>query len=166
MREIKVTQIPISAFELIGDDWMLISAKDEQGRTNAMTASWGGLGVLWGKQVAYIFIRPQRYTKQVLDCGHSLSLSFFDNSQKKMLSYMGSVSGRDEDKIKTAALDYTIQDDAIVFDKAKYTFICEKLYCQEMKEECFIDKGIISKWFKQKDFHYMYIVEIKKVLVQ
>ena len=32
-----------------------------------MTASWGGLGVLWGKPVAFIFLRPTRYTKEFVD---------------------------------------------------------------------------------------------------
>ena len=40
---------------------MLITAGDEN-RHNAMTASWGGVGELWGKYVSTIYIRPQRYT--------------------------------------------------------------------------------------------------------
>ena len=49
-----------SVFSLIGDRWMLVAATDKSGKTNAMTASWGGMGVLWGKKVAFVFIRPQR----------------------------------------------------------------------------------------------------------
>ena len=49
--------------ESISKQWMLISAIDKSGKANAMTASWGGVGELWGKDVVFIFIRPQRYTK-------------------------------------------------------------------------------------------------------
>ena len=50
-----------NVFSLIGDQWMLITAGTED-KCNTMTASWGGLVVLWGKPVATVYIRPQRYT--------------------------------------------------------------------------------------------------------
>ncbi|MES9144000.1 hypothetical protein ABEP44_12785, partial [Cutibacterium acnes] len=58
--EIKPEELNQSPFKLIGSDWTLITAEKE-GKANTMTASWGGLGVMWGKNVAYIVIRPQRY---------------------------------------------------------------------------------------------------------
>ena len=45
---------------------MLITAGTAE-RCNTMTASWGGLGVLWGDPVATIYIRPQRYTKEFVE---------------------------------------------------------------------------------------------------
>ncbi len=38
-----------------------------RGDCNTMTASWGGLGVLWNKPMATIYVRPQRYTFQFLE---------------------------------------------------------------------------------------------------
>ena len=51
-----------NVFSLIGDRWMLITAGNGE-VCNTMTASWGGLGILWGAPVATCYIRPQRYTK-------------------------------------------------------------------------------------------------------
>ncbi|MDC9277094.1 flavin reductase family protein, partial [Clostridioides difficile] len=31
-------------------------------------------------------------------------------------------------------------------------------------EECFIEKDIIDKWYPEKDYHTMYVVEIEKIL--
>ena len=67
IREIQPEQLRQNVFEMIGKQWTLITAADRQGKVNAMTASWGGLGVLWSKNVAYIFVRPQRYTHELLD---------------------------------------------------------------------------------------------------
>lgn len=50
-------------FTLIGKQWMLITA-EKDGKVNTMTASWGGLGEIWGQSAAYIVVRPQRYTKE------------------------------------------------------------------------------------------------------
>ena len=92
-----------SPFHLIGKVWQLIAA-EKDGKVNAMTASWGGLGVMWGKNAAYIVIRPQRYTKEFVDTAETFSLSFFGDCYRDMLTYMGTVSGRNEDKIAETGL--------------------------------------------------------------
>ena len=56
----------MNPFTKIGKEWMLITAGDET-KSNTMTASWGGLGIMWNKKVATAYIRPQRYTKEFVD---------------------------------------------------------------------------------------------------
>lgn len=153
-----------SVFSLIGDRWMLVAATDKSGRTNAMTASWGGMGVLWGKKVAFVFIRPQRYTKRFVDEADKFTLSFFDDSYKNMLGYMGKVSGKDEDKIAKSGLTVTDKDGAPVFKEASLTLVCRKMYRDTLKEENFIDKSNIEKWYPQKDYHDVYVAEIVEEL--
>lgn len=153
-----------SVFSLIGDRWMLVAATDKSGRTNAMTASWGGMGVLWGKKVAFVFIRPQRYTKRFVDEAEKFTLSFFDDSYKKMLGYMGKVSGKDEDKIAKSGLTVTDRNGAPVFKEASLTLVCRKMYRDTLKEENFIDKSNIEKWYPQKDYHDVYVAEIVEEL--
>ena len=58
--------LEINPFTKISNDWMLIAAGNQE-KVNAMTASWGGFGVLWGKNVSYIFVREKIYTKEFLD---------------------------------------------------------------------------------------------------
>ena len=89
-------------FSLIGKGWMLITAGRD--KCNAMTASWGGLGVMWSKNVAFVVVRPQRYTKEFLDAEPAFSLSFLGDEHRKALSYLGSVSGRNEDKMARCGL--------------------------------------------------------------
>ena len=153
-----------SVFSLIGDRWMLVAATDKSGKTNAMTASWGGMGVLWGKKVAFVFIRPQRYTKRFVDEAAKFTLSFFDDSYKNMLGYMGKVSGKDEDKIAKSGLTVTDRNGAPVFKEASLTLVCRKMYRDTLKEENFIDKSNIEKWYPQKDYHDVYVAEIVEEL--
>lgn len=163
--KIKPEEMTDNVFRLINEDWMLVAA-EEEGRVNAMTASWGGLGILWGKRVAFVFVRPQRYTKEFIDKNEKLSLSFFDDSSRKMLNYMGTVSGRDEDKIAASGLHVEMVNSAPVFKESRMALICRKLYEQPMTEESFVDKELAAQHYAQKDFHTMYVVEIEKILVQ
>ena len=163
MKEIKHENFQENAFEMIGKDWLLITA-EKDGKVNTMTASWGGVGVLWNKKVAYIFIRPQRYTKEFVDFSDRLSVCVLPNSYRKEFAYLGNVSGKDEDKISNANLKVQKYEDVPYFDEARLTLICRKLYAQDLKEECFIEKDIIDKWYPEKDYHTMYVVEIEKIL--
>lgn len=162
-KEIKVSEINESAFKLIGDDWMLVTAKKD-GVCNTMTASWGGLGVLWYKNVCYVVIRPQRYTKEFVDSADTFSLTFFDKDYKKALGYLGTVSGRDEDKINKANLTIVEDNDTPYFEEARLVFLCKKLFAQPLEESSFIDKELIKKCYPENDLHILYIAEITKVL--
>lgn len=164
-KEIQPQEFVYSPFKLIGEEWMLITA-EKDGKANTMTASWGGLGVMWGKNVAYIAIRPQRYTKEFIDNSDTFSLTFFDDSYKKALSYLGAASGRDEDKIAKSNLTIRHTDGVPYFAEAKIAILCNKLYAQEYKPELFIAQEINEKCYPDADHHTLYIAEITKILVK
>ena len=103
MKEIKPEELQKNPFQMIGKEWLLVTAEKE-GKANTMTASWGGVGIMWGKPVAYVFIRPQRYTKEFIDAGDHFSLSVLGEDYRKTLNYFGTVSGRDEDQIAKSGL--------------------------------------------------------------
>ena len=163
MKEIKANEIKRNPFDMIGKDWMLISA-EKDGKVNTMTASWGGVGFLWNKNIVYIFIRPQRYTKEFIDQSNTFSLSFFDETYRKTLSYLGSVSGKDEDKIENAKLTVTHIEQTPAFAEANRTIICKKIYEQTLDSSHFIDESLDQVNYPNKDYHIMYIGEILKVL--
>ena len=164
-KDIRVEDIIGNPFEMIGKDWMLVTA-EKGGKVNAMTASWGGLGIMWNKKVAYVFIRPQRYTKEFIDASDTFSLSFYDESYRKTLSYLGTVSGRDEEKIEKSGLTKVSYENTPYFEEANLILICKKLYAQEYNPEGFIDKTLDKTNYPDKDYHTMYIVEITKALIK
>ncbi|WP_024615856.1 flavin reductase [Clostridium sp. Ade.TY] len=162
-KEIQPSELNESPFKLIGEDWMLITA-EKNNKINTMTASWGGLGVMWGKNVTYIVVRPNRYTKEFIDNSDTFSLTFFDTNFKKQLGYLGSVSGRDEDKISKSNLTVSHIDNTPYFEEGKLVMVCKKLYSQPLKPEFFLENGIDERWYPQKDYHELYISEIKKII--
>ena len=156
-----------NTFRMIGDDWMLITAMDPETKTyNTMTASWGGFGILFHKPVAYIFIRPQRHTKQFVDNANLLTLSFFGSEYREALRLCGTKSGKDCDKIKEAGLSPFLDGKTIGFKEADKIFICRKLYAAPLAKEHFIDIKIPPSVYSENDYHTLYIVEIEKVLAK
>ncbi len=159
MRQIKPEELQKNPFQMIGKEWLLVAA-EKAGKTNAMTASWGGVGIMWGKPVAYVFIRPQRYTKEFIDASDTFSLSVLGEEYRKTLSYFGTVSGRDEDKIAKSGLQVAYDGATPYFQEAGTVMICRKLFAQYYDPACFIDKTCDETWYPEKDYHMMYIAEI------
>lgn len=166
-----ISKMSFNPFTKIGNEWMLITA-EAGGKVNTMTASWGGMGVLWGKNVAFIFIRNSRFTKEFVDNSGNFSIGIFDHEKyADMLGYMGRVSGRDEDKIAKCGLTVNHGDcsGAAVpyFDEAKESYLCKKLYRLEMPLDGFVtdeDKAIIERYYSTNDLHNLYVGEIVKVI--
>lgn len=157
-QKVKLTDLSLNPFGAIGEDWMLVTAGDEQ-RANTMTASWGGLGVLWGEDVAFVFIRPQRYTKEFMDAKGCFSLSFFDGYKQEM-GLLGSVSGRDRDKITEAGLHLTMLDNVPAFEEAQLVLVLDTVYTDEIKPEK-LPPEMVAKWYQNNDFHTVYVARIR-----
>lgn len=152
-----------NVFSLIGDQWMLITAGTGEA-LNTMTASWGGLGVIWGAPAATCYIRPQRYTKEFVDREEYFTLTFFPEEYRKALSLCGSKSGREIDKVKECGFTVkTASCGAPYFEEAQLVLVCRKRFAQAM-DPSNIPQEIKEKWYPQKDYHTMYIGEIIEVL--
>ena len=157
-------EITGNTFDMIDNQWMLITAGSEE-KFNMMTASWGGLGIMWGRPVATCYIRPQRYTKEFVDAGEYLTLTFFGDDQRGMLRMCGSKSGRDCDKVAESGLSPVFDKAAPYYEEAKLVLVCRKLYCQPIDPECFLDPSIAEN-YAAGDYHLTYICEITEVLVK
>lgn len=164
-KEIKIEDVKINPFTAIGDDWTLITAGNEE-KFNTMTASWGNLGVTWGKPTIITYIRPQRYTRKFLNENEIYTVSIFPNKYKGDLEYLGSVSGKDENKVAKTKLTPYFTDGTASFQEANMIFVCKKLYVGKIEEVNFLDKEIIDTSYPEKDYHYVYISEIIKVLIK
>ena len=155
----KITENPVS---LIDDEWGLVCANDGD-EWNGMTISWGGVGELWNKDVVFAFIRPQRYTKILMDKSGYFTVSFFDKDKKDALKICGSKSGRDCDKMKLAGLTPVFDGDTVYPAEARLVLKCRKIAVQHMDNAGFID-STIEQNYQKKDYHFIYVGEIEKVL--
>ncbi len=160
-----IDMLEFNPFTKIGSEWALVTAGTKQD-SNIMTVSWGGFGVIWGKNVVYIFIRDSRYTKEFLDQGDFFSLSFFSEQYRDALSYCGSYSGRSHNKWEKSNLTPASCHSIPYPDEANLVFICRKMAAVKMPQESFCDDAIMKKWYADSDMHTMYIGEIIDVMAR
>lgn len=165
LKQIDPAKLDGKFIDMIGNDWMLITS-GTMDSFNMMTASWGFLGFMWGLPAATCFVRPSRYTKEWIDKTHSLTLSFFPDKYKKVLSELGSKSGRDMDKMKNSGLTpIALPTGDVTYKEATLTLVCRVMYRQQLVEKDFIDPTVMPKWYPKgpADLHYMYITQIQAV---
>ena len=143
----------------------LLTAINKNGDVNTMTVSWGQCGILWGREVATVYVRPQRYTFEFCENGEIMTLSFFGDERRDTLAFCGTKTGRDVDKFEVCSLKYDLINGAPVFSDAKVTLILKKLYAQDLKRECFTNESPLSS-YKNGDFHRAYICEIIDVITK
>lgn len=148
-------------FSLIGERWMLITAGNRE-KHNCMTASWGGVGVLWGKDVAFIFVRPTRFTYGLLEENECFSLTFYEEKFRPQLQLCGKRSGRDTDKTAACGFTLAFEGDTPYFTEASLVLCCKKLYYTDLQPEQFLDPAIQK--FYDNDYHRMYVAEITAAL--
>jgi flavin reductase (DIM6/NTAB) family NADH-FMN oxidoreductase RutF len=150
-------------FQQIGKEWMLVTAGNEK-KVNTMTASWGGLGVMWGSDVAFVVIRQSRFTKEFMDQENKFSLSFPGEKYRQKMSYLGTVSGRDEDKIQKSGLSVSFEQGIPYIEEAHHVFLCQVLSQTLLKPEDFKDVDVEGQWYKDGDLHTLYIAKIVETM--
>ena len=164
-KQIAPDKIPGNIIKMLSEDWMLITASDKD-KFNMMTASWGGLGFLYQKPVAFCFINPTRYTYQLMENNDTYTLSFYTEAYRDALKYCGSNSGKDVDKVKGSGLTpITTPTGSKAFSQAWLIIECRKMVAQSLQSESIADKSLKEKW-TGKQMHKMYIGEIINVWVK
>lgn len=162
-KEISAKEIKGNLIKAISDEWMLISAGDNQGY-NMMTASWGFMGEMWGADCAAVVVRPQRYTMQFLEKNDYFSLTFFGDD-KAVHAVCGKKSGRDINKTKETGLTPVFADNTVYFGEARMVIICKKQYSAPLSEAGFTDREVLKKNYNG-DIHNLIIGKIEKVLIK
>ena len=162
--EITPVQLTENAFRCIGKDWMLITA-GTLASYNTMTASWGGWGHLWNRDVTFCFVRPQRHTFGFMEAATHFTLSFFDVAYRPALELCGSRSGRDLDKAAATGLTPTAgSTGAVYFSEARLVLECRKIYAQDIAPGGFLDPALPAEIYSNADYHRMYVGEIVRSL--
>lgn len=165
-KKVDISELSFNPFGKIGKEWMLLTGGSME-NFNTMTASWGQLGVLWNKNVLTCYIRPNRYTYEFIEKGEGFTASFFGEEYRKALSFCGSHSGRDCDKVSETGLTPVETDGCVSFGEADLVLVCRKLYSYDVEKSGFLtDDGIPEQVYGKEPYHRAYIAEITAVYVK
>ena len=163
----KITDYNKNLFDEIKNSHAILTAGDKNVGFNSMTVSWGGIGVLWGMDVAYVFVRHSRYTYKFINESDSVTLAFLNDNYKEAKAIFGSKSGKDINKYEASGLHPTFDPDYNGYYpmEADYVFKMKKLYSIDIPYDN-LPSDIKDKFYKNGDMHTMYVCEIKQFLVK
>lgn len=159
MQKISPYELAVNPFEAIHHKWAMITTQSGE-KVNTMVASWGGVGIMWNRPVTWVFLRPQRFTRDLLDRSERFSVCFLPEQYRQQMNYCGSHSGRAEEKLAVCGFEAVALDGAPVLAQSELALTCRKLYRQPMDPACFLDHEPDTRWYPEKDYHIMYVSEI------
>lgn len=159
LQKVDPRSLAFNPFSKIHEQWALVGA-GTMDEFNMMTVSWGGLGVVWFKDVCTIYVRESRYTKEFMDKNELFTLTFLKSGHEDALKLCGAKSGRDMDKMKDSGLTPIPLEGTVGFEEAELTFVCRKLYCGELSKENFMYEETLQRAYPDGDYHTMYVGEI------
>jgi len=119
-------------FEMFDKQWALVTAGSME-HFNSCTVSWGSLGNIWARggktcPIVTVYVHPARYTSEFLKDSDVFTVSFYPETYRKALGYMGSHSGRDGNKAEASGLTPVAIGEGVTYKEASLTFLCKKLY--------------------------------------
>lgn len=161
MRKLDMTKLSLPVVDLWMNQWLLLTAGTITDH-NMMTVAWGSIGCMWARPFAQVVVRPQRHTRKYMDRLDSFTLCAFPDKFRNDLQTLGTLSGRDCDKL--AATRLTLKASKTVpapsYKEACLILECRVIYRQDMDPAGFADKAI-QKNYPEKDYHRIYFGEIR-----
>jgi flavin reductase (DIM6/NTAB) family NADH-FMN oxidoreductase RutF len=161
-RPIDIKNLNVTVYNFFELKWLLLSSGDQPaGKYNAMTISWGGLGVMWNRLFAQVVVRPVRYTYEFMERYDSFTVCAFPKEYHAALSLLGTKSGRDGDKIAEAGITPIAAAcvAAPAYAEAELVIECRKIYWQDLDPAHFLDPAIAGN-YPLKDYHRIYYGEV------
>lgn len=155
-------ELNFDALNLFHERWALLTAGDME-RCNAMTISWGGLGTLWNKPVVSVYIKPIRYTHEFMEESDVFTVSFFGMEQRPALTLLGTLSGRDGDKIAQSGLTKQPAGEGVGYNEAEVTLVCRKIYRQDLDKNA-MPADVVAKYYTEEAEHTLYVGEVIDII--
>lgn len=159
---IPVESLTLAVHRVWKDDWFLLTSGDFEKRSfNTMTVAWGGMGVMWGKPIAMVVVRPQRYTHEFMERFPDFTLCAFPRSCRAALNLLGSTSGRAGDKIAKSGLTprASVEVRAPCFAEANLVLECRKIYRDAIDPAGFVSPDTAAN-YPSRDYHSLYFGEV------
>jgi flavin reductase (DIM6/NTAB) family NADH-FMN oxidoreductase RutF len=149
---------------LLSNPGLLLVSQGEDGVPNAMTIGWGTVGIIWGRKVFTVLVRPSRYTFSRLEQGGSFTVNLPTLSLRSTVTFCGTKSGRDCDKF--AECNITVEPSERVgapgIAECPVIYECEVVHTNDVVNAS-LDPEIVAGAYPGGDLHRLYYGEILAV---
>jgi flavin reductase (DIM6/NTAB) family NADH-FMN oxidoreductase RutF len=160
-REVDYRKVLEETVRMLGDMGLLLAAQDAKGKPNAMAIGWATPGIIWGKPIFVVYVRPSRYTYKLIEQTNAFTVCVPDAQLKKAVAFCGSVSGRDHDKFAEMKLTAVPAKHvpAPLIEECPISFECAVVHKNDVVPKALTEE-IRSGAYPGGDFHRCYFGEI------
>jgi len=141
----------------------LLVSTDSNGRPNAMTIGWAQIGVIWGRWICTVLVRPSRYTFDCCNVTGDFTVNIPYPSQAKQVAFCGSKSGRDHDKFAecgfTAVPARSGEIASPYIAECGLCFECDAMHFSDM-DPANTSEDVVEGCYPAGDYHRIYFGEI------
>lgn len=147
--------------EQLDGDGLVLAASKPGGESNAMIIGWGTIGVIWGRPIFTVLVRPSRHTYQFIEASGEFTVNVPSPEMRDFVIFCGTKSGRDHDKFGRFQMSLTPGRTvkAATIDACHLVYECKVVQKNDI-DPAALDAKISSRFYSQGDFHRVYYGEI------
>ena len=140
---------------------VLLASCGKEGLPNVMAIGWGTLGIVWKRPLFVVLVRPSRHTYKLIEETGEFTVNIVPPELKEVVTYCGTVSGRDHDKFREKGLTAipSVRQKTPIIKECILHFECRVIYKSDLIPSE-LEKTIIPASYPQGDFHRTYFGEI------
>ncbi len=131
-------------------------------KVNTMTIAWGGLNIVWNKTLFVAYVRYSRDTYNMLQGTNEFTVNVpLTKELKRELTFCGTKSGRDFDKIRECNLSLLPgrSINTPILSDCDLHYECKVIYKQAMEPNS-VQEDILKRYYTTNDFHVIFYGEI------
>ncbi len=164
-KQVNAESIPGNIIKLLSQDWMLITVADGD-NVDMLTTTWGGLGSLFGKSVAFCFVDSKSAICALMEKSDTYTLTFYTEAYRNALQYCSKDSGSELNKVEASGLTpVSMPSGAKAFKEAWMIVECRKLLSQTLNEDSIVSGNVRKDCGGEKSNH-LFVGEIVGVWIK
>jgi flavin reductase (DIM6/NTAB) family NADH-FMN oxidoreductase RutF len=164
-RAAEYTEFIRETMAALADPGCLLATQGKDGTLNAMTIGWGTIGILWGRPVFVVLVRPSRHTWNLLEENGDFTVNVPPPELRKAVSVCGSKSRRDYDKfVETGLTPVPSQRVAApIIGECVIAYECRMIHKNQVVPDA-LAPAVLKDCYRSGDFHSLYYGQILGVL--
>jgi len=153
-------------YQVMERDGLLLVSQAHPGKPNAMTIGWGSVGIIWGKPMFTVLVRPSRYTYGCIEKVPEFTVNVPTPALKDAVKFCGSRSGRDVDKFARMGLTAmpSAEISVPIIEECAIHYECRVVHRNDVQPDE-LARQIVTGCYAQGDFHRLYFGEILRTYV-
>lgn len=146
---------------LLANPGLLLASTKRSGASNVMTIGWGTVGIIWGKPLFVVLVRPSRYTYGFIHDSGLFTVNVPTEEMREWVNLCGTRSGRELDKFAACGLKTTPGHmvDAVTIDACPMVYECRVVHHNDVLPPNLAPE-IERSSYRGSDYHRVFYGEI------